>query len=155
MDLATKKVLDNFCTAMNNCGWRKYERRDEDCAVVFGVNGDDIPMQFYATCYPKTQTFNLYSGLPMTINEDSLFVVSGLICVINHRLNLGRFDLNIFKRRIAFRVAAFYKDTDLTPAFFEEMLGFAANVVDKFNDIIADLNDGKIDLDTAIERAMS
>ena len=68
-NMTAQQVYATMCQALDERNW-KYTRFEEDLVVSFGVNGDDLPMNFVLQVDEERQVIRLMSGLPFKMPED-------------------------------------------------------------------------------------
>ena len=79
MELA-KQVYQTMCDAIDRRNWR-YGKDEEKLLVHFGVNGDDIPMQFILIVDADRQLIRVMSQLPFKMSEDKRMEGAIATCV--------------------------------------------------------------------------
>ena len=64
-----KEAYNTLCRALDNIGW-KYNRMEDELKIMFGVGGDDLPMNFLIIIDAERQLVRLLSLLPFKMNSD-------------------------------------------------------------------------------------
>lgn len=146
-----KEAFDTLCKTIDNIGW-KYNKAEDELRIMFGVGGDDIPMNFVIIVDADRQLIRILSLLPFEMNSDKRVEGAVATCVINYLLADGSFDFDIETGHIMFRMTSSFKESLLGEELFKYMVSIACFTVDKYNDQLCDLNDGKITLAEFIEK---
>ena len=145
-----KEAYNTLCRALDNIGWT-YKRMDDELKIMFGVGGDDIPMNFLIIIDAERQLVRLLSLLPFQMNSDKRVEGALATCIINYVLADGSFDFDLDEGHIMFRLTASFKESLLGEELFKYMVSIACHTIDKYNDQLSDLNDGKISLEQFLE----
>ncbi len=146
-----KEAFDTLCRSIDNIGWT-YKKMEDELKIMFGVGGDDIPMNFLIIVDAERQLVRILSLLPFQMNEDKRVEGAVATCIINYALADGSFDYDIESGHIMFRVTSSFKESLLGEELFKYMVSIACFTVDKYNDQLCDLNDGKMTLGEFIEK---
>ena len=145
-----KEAYNTLCRALDNIGWT-YKRMDDELKIMFGVGGDDIPMNFLIIIDAERQLVRLLSLLPFQMKSDKRVEGALATCIINYVLADGSFDFDLDEGHIMFRLTASFKESLLGEELFKYMVSIACHTIDKYNDQLSDLNDGKISLEQFLE----
>ena len=140
-----KEVYDTLCAALENRGWH-FKKEEDELLVVFGVEGDDIPMNFGISVDETRQLVSLLSPMPFKMKEDKRIEGAIATCAVTSRLANGCFSYNIQDGTIAFRVAASYRESRIGEGLISYMIDLATAVIDDYNDKFFALNVGLLDL---------
>ena len=146
-----KEAYNTLCRSLDNIGWT-YKRMDDELKLMFGVGGDDIPMNFLIIIDADRQLVRLLSLLPFQMNSDKRIEGALATCVINYALADGSFDFDLDEGHILFRMTASFRESLLGEELFKYMVSIACHTIDKYNDQICDLNDGKITFEEFIQK---
>lgn len=146
-----KEEFYTLCRALDNIGWT-YKKGDDDLKIMFGVNGDDIPMNFLVIIDADRQLVRILSLLPFEMNDDKRVEGAVATCIINYALADGSFDYDVETGHIMFRITASFRESLLGEELFKYLVSIACHTVDKYNDQLSNLNDGKITLSEFIEK---
>ena len=124
---------------------------DENLKINFGVNGDDLHMDFVVTVDAQRQIVRLMSKMPYRMNKAKL--VDGAIAtsVANYALSDGSFDLDLSDGSIYFRMTTSYRGSVVSPEVFIYMVNYAAWGVDKFNDQFLMISNGSLSVENFIK----
>ncbi len=145
-----KEAFNTLCRSIDNIGW-KYKRMDDELKIMFGVGGDDIPMNFLIIVDAERQLIRILSLMPFQMNKDKLVEGAVATCIIKYVLADGSFDFDVETGHIMFRMTSSFRESLLGEDLFKYMVSIACLTVDKYNDQLSDLNDGKITLAQFIE----
>lgn len=144
------EAFNTLCRSLDNIGWR-YERLDDELKIRFGVGGDDIPMNFMIIIDAERQLVRIFSLLPFQMHPDKIVDAAVATSIINYMLADGSFDLNIDNGHILFRLTSSFRESLLGEDLFKYMVSIACHTVDKYNDQLCDINDGKMTISQFIE----
>ena len=78
-----KEAYNTLCKALDNIGWN-YKRMDDELKIMFGVGGDDIPMNILIIVDADRQLVRLISLLPFQMNSDKIVEGAVATCIINY-----------------------------------------------------------------------
>lgn len=145
-----KEAYNTLCRTLDNIGWT-YKRMDDELKLMFGVGGDDIPMNFLIIVDADRQLIRLLSLMPFQMNSDKRVEGAIATCIINYVLADGSFDLDIETGHVMFRLTASFRDSLLSEELFRYMVSIACHTIDKYNDQLSDLNDGKLSVEDFIK----
>ena len=149
-EISAKKVYDTLCTALDELEL-KYDKKEDDLAIFFIMQGDDIPMDFIIQVHQKAAVVHLISPLPFRIEDEKLPEIAMAVCAANNVLLNGSFDFDIQMRRISFRMSLSYYDSLLGKENLKKMVGLSVGMTDDFNDMFLMLNKGLLPLDKFLE----
>lgn len=144
-----KETYQTLLKAIELNGW-KCEQNDEKLAIHFGVNGDDLHMDFIIVVDVERQLVRLISRLPFNFNRNKLMEGAIATCVANYSIADGSFDYDIFDGSIYFRMTTSYRSSVISHEALMYLVNCAAYTVDKFNDKLLMVNSGAMSLDDFI-----
>lgn len=145
-----KVVYDTICKALDSENW-KYSKDEENFAITTGAKGNDLPIDMLFLVNADAQVVTLYSPFQIKANEDNRVDVAMAICILNDRLLHGSFDLDIGDGGIRFRMTTSYMGSILGEDVFKYMAYTGAGTVDRFNEKLAALATGVIDLEQFVD----
>ncbi len=145
-----REAYNTLCRSLDNIGWT-YKRMDDELKIMFGVGGDDIPMNLLIIIDADRQLVRLLSLLPFQMNQDKRVEGAVATCIINYLLADGSFDFDLDEGHIMFRLTASFRESLLGEELFKYMVSISCFTIDKYNDQLSDLNDGKITLEDFIK----
>ena len=140
-----KEVYNNLCQALDNRNW-KYEKEEDKLLVHFGVNGDDIPMQFIMFVDPEKQLITSLSPLPFKMSEEKRIDGAIAACVASFGMADGSFDYNLQDGRISFRMTASYRKSTIGDGLFQYMMSCSCAMVDEYNDKFLAIDKGVLSI---------
>ena len=140
------EAYSTLCRTLDNIGWT-YKRMDDELKIMFGVGGDDIPMNFLIIVDADRQLVRLLSLMPFQMNPDKRVEGAVATCVINYALADGSFDFDIETGHIMFRLTASFRESLLSEELFKYIVSIACHTIDRYNDQLSDLNDGKLSVE--------
>lgn len=140
-----KSVFDSLCGALDKMNW-KYKVEEEKMRVTYGVNGDDLPMEFAISCDAERQLVRLISVLPYKFPEDKRAEGAVATCEANYKLAHGAFDYDLSDGMVVFRLVNSFRDSLVGYELFEYMVNVSASTVDNYNDLFFMLGKGMISL---------
>ena len=145
-----KVVYDTICKALDSEGW-KYSKDEGNFAITTGAKGDDLPIDMLFLIDVDAQVVTLYSPFQIKANEDCRVEVAMATCVLNDSLLHGSFDFNLGDGNIRFRMTTSYMGSILGEDVFKYMAYTGAGTVDRYNEKIAALATGVIDLNQFLD----
>lgn len=145
MDLA-EEVYTTLCTALDKREWH-YDKDEENLVVYFGVNGDDIPMNFIFKVDAERQLVSAMSPLPFEFSEEKRMDGAIATCVASFGLADGSFDYDFSNGMVVFRMTATYRESNLGDGLFQYMINCSSAMVDEFNDTFLAIDKGLLSID--------
>lgn len=146
-----KKVYDGLCATLDRREWH-YNKHDEDLTVTFGVNGEDIPMDFILKVDAERQLLRMFSILPFKAPEDKRMDMAIATCFASNGLADGSFDYDIAEGKISFRMTASFMGSTIGEGLFDYMINCSCSTVDAFNDKFLMLAKGLISITDFISK---
>lgn len=145
-----KETYSGFCSMLDKRGYH-YERDDEKLAIHTSFRGDDLSMPLTVRVTPNAQLISIFSQMPFVIKREKIGEVALALCAVNDSIVDGSFDFKIDDGRVLFRIAHAFDGSVLGEEAFEYMLNCSVSTIDRFNDKLSDLNDGRMPLDQFIK----
>ncbi len=146
-----KRVYETLCSAIENRQW-KFGKDEEKLIVHFGVNGEDIPMQFILMVDADRELVRLLSPLPFKMSEDKRMDGAIATCVASYKMVDGSFDFDLSDGRIVFRMTASFKESTVGEGLFQYMISCSCAMVDKYNDLFMAINKGLLSISDFIKK---
>lgn len=140
-----KQVYQTMCDAIDRRNWR-YGKDEEKLLVHFGVNGDDIPMQFILIVDADRQLIRVMSQLPFKMSEDKRMEGAIATCVASYGMADGSFDYDLSNGAIVFRMTASFRDSVIGEGLFQYLISCSCAMVDKFNDQFLAIDKGLLSI---------
>ena len=151
MELA-KQVYQTLCRAIEKREW-KYDKNEEELIVNFGVNGDDIPMQFIILVDAERQLIRVMSPLPFKMSESNRMEGAIAACAASFALADGSFDYDLFDGTVLFRMTASFRESLIGEGLFQYLISCSCATIDKYNDQFLALDKGIVSITDFIEKA--
>ncbi len=145
-----KNVYDTLCGMLDTFGW-KYKKDEENLVAHFGVNGDDVLMQFIICIDAERQIIRLLSPLPFNMSKDKRLEGAVATCSASYIFSDGSFDYDISDGSICFRMTASFRKSLIGEGLFKYMIACAVRAVEDFNDKFLALDKGLISIDDFIK----
>lgn len=138
-----QETYKSLLKAIELNGW-VCAKNDEKLSIAFGVNGDDLHMDFLVGIDAQRQLVRLMSKLPFKVPMDKLMDLSIATNAANYSMNDGNFDLDIAGGNVYFRMTTSYRSSIISPNALVYMVNCATWSVDKFNDKLLMVINGKM-----------
>ncbi len=130
-----------ICSALDARDW-KYEKDNDELLVHFGVNGEDLLMNFIIVADAERQLIRLMSPLPFNMSEDKRLEGAIATCVATYGMADGSFDYDLSNGRIVFRMTQCFRSSVIGEELIQYMISCACAMVDKYNDQFLALDKG-------------
>ena len=140
-----KQVYTTLCEAIDRRSWR-YDKEEEKLLVHFGVNGDDIPMNFILVVDAERQLIRLMSPLPFKMSQEKRMEGAIATCAATYKMADGSFDYDLAEGRIVFRLTASFRESVIGEGLLHYMIECACAVVDNYNDMFLAIDKGLISI---------
>ena len=151
MELA-KQVYQTLCRAIEKREW-KYDKNEEGLIVNFGVNGDDVPMQFLILVDAERQLIRVMSPLPFKMSESNRMEGAIAACAASFALADGSFDYDLSDGTVLFRMTASFRESLIGEGLFQYLISCSCATIDKYNDQFLALDKGIVSITDFIEKA--
>ncbi len=153
--METKQSLySKFCGYLDSIGF-KYDCDDEKCAVETGVQGDDLPMRFHITFDDEPLRMWMWSMLPAVVRDGKKMAACAIaVHKVNSEMFLGNFDMDPEDGTIGYELTTLFEGCDVEDpqATFGTIVALATSYIDEYNEKIAALAMGMIDLDEFMKK---
>ncbi len=146
-----KTVYNDLCSLLDRKDW-KYQKHEDDLVVTFGVNGEDISMDFVLAVDAERQILRVFSQLPFAVPEDKRMDLAIATCVASFGLVDGSFDYDIASGGIVFRMTASFRESRIGDGLFGYLIDCSCAMVDAFNDKFFALCKGVMTINEFIEK---
>ncbi len=151
MELA-KQVYQTLCDAIERREW-SFGKDEEKLLVHFGVNGDDIPMQFILIVDAERQLIRVMSPLPFKMSESKRMEGAIATCAASFGMADGSFDYDLSDGTIVFRMTASFRESLIGEGLFQYLISCSCAMVDKYNDQFLALDKGIMSITDFIAKA--
>lgn len=143
-------TYNTLCDALDARNWR-YSKNEEKLAVSFGVNGDDLPMEFVIIVDEKRQLVRLMSMLPFKMPEDKRLDGAIATMVASFGMVDGSFDHNLEDGTIMFRMTASFRESKLGQGLFAYLIDCSCAMIDRYNDKFFAISKGMMTIQEFLE----
>ena len=151
MELA-EQVYQTLCEAIERREWN-FGKDEEKLLVHFGVNGDDIPMQFILIVDAERQLIRVMSPLPFKMSEAKRMEGAIATCAASFGMADGSFDYDFSDGTIVFRMTASFRESLVGEGLFQYLISCSCAMVDKYNDQFLALDKGIMSITDFITKA--
>ena len=127
------EIYNGLCAALDARNW-KYKKDEAALVVFFGVNGEDVPMQFIIKVDADRQLVRVMSPLPFKMSKEKRMEGAIATCVANYGMVDGSFDYDLSDGAISFRLTASYRESDISEQLFQYLISVTCVTVDAYND---------------------
>ncbi|MDE6690946.1 MAG: YbjN domain-containing protein [Clostridia bacterium] len=138
-----RNVFNTLCGMLDEKDFH-YEIHEDDLVVTFGMQGENMPMQFVINIDDKRDLVRVLSLLPFEFAEDKRVDAAIATCQINYRLADGSFDFDCKTGRVIFRMTSSYKDSLISMEVFEYLIAVASFTIDQYSDKLLMLSKGTV-----------
>lgn len=140
---AAQKVYATVCAALDERGWT-YDRDDEHLVVRTGAKTEDLPVHHVFMVDAERQFLRVASPIPLEMAEDKRAEGAIVTSVATMGLPDGNFDYNLQTGRIAFRITACFRGSEIGKGLVHYFIDRTNAVVDHYNDRFEAVNSGKM-----------
>ncbi len=130
----------------------KFKSHDEDLAVSFTVQGEDLPQPTVIRVIDERELVRVDSPIPVNMPEDKRFEAAVAVAVANNSLLNGNFDFDMEDGSITYRVTQSYVGTDISEDTLTYIMGVVFLTTDEYNDKLFMLGKGMMSLEQFIEK---
>ena len=150
-NVLAEQVYKTLCEAIERREWN-YEKDEEKLLVHFGVNGEDIPMNFILVVDAERQLIRLLSPMPFKMSEAKRIEGAIATCAASYGMIDGSFDYNLSDGTIVFRMTASFRESLIGEGLFQYMISCSCAMVDKFNDQFLAIDKGVMSINDFIAK---
>jgi hypothetical protein len=147
-----KQVYNTICEALDNRDWH-YGKEEDELLVHFGVNGDDIPLQFIIVVDAERQLIRLMSPLPFKMSESKRIEGAIATCAASYGMADGSFDYDLSDGKIVFRMTASFRESLIGEGLLQYMISCSCAMVDKYNEQFLAIDKGILSIGDFIAKA--
>jgi hypothetical protein len=134
----------NLCKMLDNRGW-KYEKHNDEHSITCSATGDDLPIDITIDIHEENSLI-IFKSKVATMPEEKLVEGALAVNVINTSIINGVFEIDLSTGTIYFRLVNSFRDSLISQEVYNYVLGCSCVTVDKFNDKLVALADGKLTL---------
>ena len=129
--------------AVEKKGWT-CGKNDNNLSIDYGVNGDNLHMDFDVSIDAERQLVRLISKIPLKFDLKRIVAGAISICTANYFLSGGSFDLDISNGNIMYRITTSYRDSNISYEALIFLMDYAAWAIDKFFEALQAVANGKM-----------
>ena len=145
------EVYRALCASLDEMDW-VYQKDDEKLLVSFGVSGHDVPMSFVALFDADRQILRLLSFFPFNAPTDRIIEMAVAVSVINYRLAMGSFNLNLGSGEIYFRLNSSFRDSLISTELIQSLVSVTCSTIDEYNDKLLALGNDEMTIQEFIRK---
>ena len=140
----SETIYKNLCEIFDDRNY-KYSKKDDKLLIEIIMVGEDDPMHFYINVDDVRSLVIFRSFLPFEFKEDKRIAGAIAVCNINYKVCDGTFNTDVRNGSTYFKLTTSYRDSIISKAVLEQMFELSCQMVDKYNDRLAAVNDGTLD----------
>lgn len=148
--ILAQNVYKTVCSALDSRNWN-YQKLENDLVVSFGINGDDIPMEFIIMADAERQLIRLLSQIPFKMPGDKRMEGAIAVCMANNHLITGSFEYDLADGSIVFRISYPFHSSTVGEEAIHYLIDCACASVDAYNDQFLALSKGLLTIEKFIE----
>ncbi len=118
---------------------------DNNLSIDYGVNGENLHMNFVVSIDADRKLVRLISKLPLKFDIKRIVAGAISICTANYYFDDGCFDINLNDGTVQYRLTTSYRDSNISAEVLIYFMDFAVWAIDKFYTSLQDVTDGKMD----------
>ena len=131
--IKAQEVYQTLCDTLDARNWH-YSKNEEKMSVSFGVNGDDLPMDFVIIVDANRQLVRLLSMLNFKFPEDKRVEGAIATTVASYGMVDGSFDFDLNDGSVIFRMTASSRESRLGQGLFAYLIDCACFTEDRYNE---------------------
>ena len=140
-------VFNTLCRALDNMQWKYDKEERTDGYVVFtSAVGKDLTMKLAITVDADRQVIYLKSPMPFRVPQEMRDDVAKALIFANWSMLNGSFEMDYSGGLVSFKIVIPYMDSMLSVEVFRYMIIISCQMIDKFNDKLQALAQGKMTL---------
>lgn len=148
-----KQVYNTLCEAIENREW-EYKKDEDKLLVYFGVQGDDLPMQFILIVDGERQLIRLLSPMPYAMSEDKRIEGALATCAASYSMPDGSFDYDLSDGSIIFRMTASFRESLIGEGLLQYMISMSCTAVDIYNDQFLAIDRGLMEISDFLKKEL-
>ena len=149
-----ERAFRQTCAYLDKRGW-KYDKDEEELSIRTAVRGEDIPIPMNLRINVEMQILQMLSTMPFEIPAERRIDGALAICETNYLLREGAFDFSTMRGNVCFRMNMSYFDSELTEGAVEKLILMTIATVERYNDRLYDVSQGKMSLEEYIKTLRS
>ena len=145
-----QRVFDTLCSMLDGINW-KYSADNEKLIVKTSAIGEDLPINIAAFVDANRNIMYTKSKLPVKVPEDKIVEACIALHEANYSMLNGCFEYDIAGGNIYFKILVPFAGCLISEEVCHYMIMLTCQMVDKFNDKLEDLVNGKMTLQKFVE----
>lgn len=142
-----KQTYNTLLKAIAENGWHCKQDDDRLC-IDFGVNGDDLHMDFHVSIDAERQLVRLLSRLPFRFPKEKFIDGALATSIANYIICAdGSFDFNVLNGDVLFRMTTSYRSSIIASSALVYLVDYACWAVDKVNDKLLMVSNGMMSVE--------
>ena len=150
--ILARRTYEMLCDALDarSCN---YSKEEEKLLAHFGVNGDDIPINFVIVVDAERQLVRVMSPLPFKMSEEKRMEGAIAACAASYGMADGSFDYDLSDGEVVFRMTASFRESLLGQGIFHYLIDCTCAMVDKYNDQFLAVDKGLMSINDFVKNS--
>ena len=148
------KNYKTLCGTLDKMNW-KYTRHDDARKIITSAIGEDLTIALHFFVDAERQVMYVKSPLTFKIAEDRRDEVGKALHSANYSMLNGCFEYDAVNGFVAFRLVIPFEGCEVSQEMCKYMVMLTCQMVDKFNDKILALSEGRMTLQQFLQFAES
>lgn len=140
-----QRAFDRLCQVLDNMKW-KYNRDVANRIITTTAVGNDLTINLRMVVSEERRLMYIKSVMPFEVSEGKRDLVGKALHIANYSILNGCFEYDQFAGRLGFRIVIPFFDCELSEEVYRYAVMLTCQMVDKFNDKILNLINGKMSL---------
>lgn len=143
-----RNLYNSLCQSLDNLKWVYNKEEHEDHFAVFtSAKGEDLTMKLAIRIDVDRQVMYLKSPMPFKVEENMRDTMAIAISRVNWTMLNGCFEMDHLDGFVAFKLVIPYMESIVSTAVCRYMIILSCNMIDKFNDKLKAIAEGRMTLD--------
>ena len=138
-------IFLTVCEMLDDRQWR-YQKDAEKLKINCSATGDDLPIDIRFHVDAERDLVMFLSSLNFSVPEEMRETMVKAVSMINYSMVAGSFDFNPATGGLWFRLTSSYRDSLISKAVYDYMLGVSCSTVDEYNDKLLMIAKGNMSL---------
>ena len=139
-------AFDTLCRVLDNMKW-KYNRDAANRTITTSAIGKDLTINLRMVVSEERRLMYIKSFMPFDVPENKREVVGKALHGANYSILNGCFEYDQYAGKLGFRIVIPFFNSELSEEVYHYAVMLTCQMVDKFNDKILDLIEGKMTLE--------
>ncbi len=140
-----KGVFNTLCSALDNKKW-KYNPDSENLVVRTGAVGDDLSMKLFIKVDDERELMYLKSPMPFTVCPERIAEMETALSIANWSMLNGCFEMDRQDGYCGFKLVVVFMDSLISEIVCKYLINMSCQMVDKFNDKLLAVAEGKMSI---------